>query len=368
VKTWDVIIVGGGVIGVSLARELRKHGAEVMIVERGEPGREASYAAAGMLAPNGNHLPPAIRKLAQASAEIFPEFIHELEDESGIKVDLREGALVTAEELDEASAAQELDQTALRRIEPCLEYRPGLQLAREERSVDPRALMLALLAAAKHRGIHIANGSKVFAIQRTDAELSVRSERAQHIAPVVVNCCGAWAGELPANGALPVRPVKGQMLSLAAPRRDLLNYVVRTAGVYLVPRSDGRILVGATIEEAGFDKRVDPNVMQKFHQLAANLVPDLGEARILEAWAGLRPGTPDDLPIMGKTSIDGYFVASGHFRNGILLAPITAVLMANLIRGVQPSFDITPFSPQRFAERSGTARSARELPRVRLVR
>jgi glycine oxidase len=245
-----------------------------------------------------------------------------------------------------------------------------LHFSGNEMSLDPRALMLALLRAAKHRAIHVANGSAVLDIVVTSAALTVKSERSAFIAPVVINCCGAWAGELRCDRGitLPVRPVKGQMLSLVAPRKDILKHVVRTAEVYLVPRSDGRILVGATVEEAGFDKRVNSDVIQRFHQLAANLVPELGEARILEAWAGLRPGTPDDLPLLGATAIPGYFVAAGHFRNGILLAPITAAIMADLVRRHPPALDIRPFSPERFTRASlELSQSAESFPRTRLA-
>ena len=139
------------------------------------------------------------------------------------------------------------------------------------------------------------------------------------------------------------------MLCLAAPSRTLLKHVVRSPEIYLIPRSDGRILVGTTVEEAGFDKRTDPATIQHFHRSAVAMVPDLRNAKILEDWAGLRPGTPDALPILGATSTPGYYVAAGHFRDGILLAPITAHIMAQVIAGNQPECDLTPFSPQRFA-------------------
>lgn len=351
-KTWDVIILGGGIIGVSLARELRKHGAGVLIVERSQPGREASWASAGMLAPSGSQLPEALAPLARASAQMFPEFAHELEDESRMHVDLRDqGTIVTAEEADERNALPELSEAELRALEPNLAYRPGLHVL-QERSVDPHALMTALVAAAKHRNVHFASGSPAQEVSSSGGQLSVKTERSAYLAPAVVNCCGAWSGLVVAGRpdylCVPVRPVKGQMLCLAASRRDFLKHTVRSAEVYLAPRSDGRILVGATVEEAGFDKRVQPEVIQKFHQLAANFAPELGEARMLEAWAGLRPGTADSLPVMGKTALPGYFVASGHFRNGILLAPVTAAIMANVVRGLESPFDLTPFSLDRF--------------------
>lgn len=349
-KTWDVIILGGGIIGMSLGRELRKHGADVLIVERSQPGREASWASAGMLAPSGSRLPEVLSSLTRASAQMFPEFVHELEDESGTRVDLRnQGTIVTAEEADKSNASPELSQSELRSLEPNLAYRSGLHFV-EERSVDPRALMSALVAAVKHRNVHFASGSPAVKIFDSGGQLAVKTERSEYLAPAVVNCCGAWSGMLAANQKIhvPVRPVKGQMLSLATPRRDFLKHTVRSTEVYLVPRSDGRILVGATLEEALFDKRVEPEVIQKFHQLAANFAPELGEARMLEAWAGLRPCTADNLPVMGKTTLPGYFVATGHFRNGILLAPVTAMIMADVVRGLESPFDLTPFSLKRF--------------------
>jgi glycine oxidase len=138
------------------------------------------------------------------------------------------------------------------------------------------------------------------------------------------------------------------MLAVAGESRDLLRHVIRAPEVYLVPRSDGRILIGATIEEAGYDKRVDAVTIQRMLRAAIRLVPALSEARMLEAWAGLRPGTPDSLPILGPTQTSGYFVATGHFRDGILLTPITAHVMARVIGGADPEYDLSPFSPNRF--------------------
>jgi glycine oxidase len=138
------------------------------------------------------------------------------------------------------------------------------------------------------------------------------------------------------------------MLCLAMPKRDLIKHVIRSPKAYLIPRSDGRLLVGATVEEAGFDKRTDADTMQRFHKAAIELVPQLADARILEDWAGLRPGTPDDLPILGASATPGYYVATGHFRDGILLAPITAKVMAHVVEGTEPKYDLKAFSPSRF--------------------
>ncbi|MFY9791953.1 MAG: FAD-dependent oxidoreductase, partial [Candidatus Sulfotelmatobacter sp.] len=166
-------------------------------------------------------------------------------------------------------------------------------------------------------------------------------------APTVVNCAGAWSSQIQPH-AFPTRPVKGQMLCLVAPR-TLLKHVIRTPEVYLIPRSDGRIIVGTTVEEAGFDKRTDVGTIQGLHRAAIAVVPELRNAKILEDWAGLRPGTPDALPILGATSMPGYYVATGHFRDGILLAPVTARVMAQVMDGRNPDYDLAAFSPDRFS-------------------
>ncbi len=350
-KTWDVIIIGGGIIGLSLSIALRKRGAKVLLVERGEPGREASHAAAGMLADCTLETPAALQPLATASARMYPEFVHELQDESGSDVDLRDdGTLVfpPPEHVYERPGftTESLLPSPLAELEPALAdpKRPAFYL--KERSVDPRALAAAALKAAKHRGVDISSGTAVTAVLLADGRVTgVSTDKTSYTAPVVVNCAGAWAGHFPPH-QFPTRPVKGQMLSVVGVAA--VRHVIRAPEVYLVPRSDGRILIGATVEEAGYDKRTDANTIQRMHQAAIRMVPALSGARVLEAWAGLRPGTPDDLPILGATVTPGYFVAAGHFRDGILLAPVTAQVMAQVITGLAPEHDLTAFTPQRF--------------------
>ena len=344
VKAWDVIIIGGGIIGLSLAIALRKRGAHVLIVERAEPGREASHAAAGMLADSLEDTPAALQALATASARMYPEFSHELHDESGIRVDLRDqGTLV----LDHPAGGSEgVSPLPLAELEPALAdpNRPAKLL--KERSVDPRALVAAALKAAKHREVDISTGTAVTAVVLSNGKVNgVSTDKTHYSAPVVVNCAGAWAGQISPH-RFPTRPVKGQMLSVVG--QPVLRHVIRTPEVYLVPRSDGRILIGATVEDAGYDKRTDSAIIHRLHQAAVRLVPALAQARILEAWAGLRPGTPDDLPILGATSTPGYFVAAGHFRDGILLAPVTAHVMAQVVTGASPEYDLAAFAPGRF--------------------
>ena len=354
VKTWDVIVIGGGIIGLSLAIALRKRGATVLVVERGEPGREASHAAGGMLVDCSAETPPALQPLALASARMYPEFTYELEAESGLKVDLRDQGTIVfppAEHVHERPGftLASLLPAPLGELEPALAEpdRPAFYL--KERSVDPRALVRAALETAKRRGTDFSAGNMVTAVNLSDGRATgVTTSKTTFRASKVVNCGGAWSSQI-APHAFPTRPVKGQMLCLIMPARTLLKHVVRSPEAYLIPRSDGRLLVGATVEEAGFDKRTDPTTIRRLHHAAMALVPKLGDAKILEDWAGLRPGTPDALPILGATATPGYYVATGHFRDGILLAPITAEIMAAVMEGRQPDYNLAPFSPARFS-------------------
>ncbi len=355
VKTWDVIIIGGGIIGPSLSIALRKRGASVLVVERAEPGREASHAAGGMLVDCPLETPAVLQPLATASARLYPEFAYELEVESGMKVDLRDFGTILLPSTEHirhpALRASALLPVRLAEAEPALAesgfpLRPAFYL--KERSVDPRALTAAAWKTAKNRGVDFSSGDEVTAVTvAEDRAAGVTTVKTAFHAAKVVNCAGAWSGQI-APHAFPTRPVKGQMLCLVMPSRALLKHVVRSPEAYLIPRSDGRLLVGATVEEAGFDKRTDLATIQRLHHAALALVPELRNARILEDWAGLRPGTPDALPILGETQTPGYYVATGHFRDGILLAPITAEVMAALIEGRVPEFDLTAFSPARF--------------------
>lgn len=353
-KSWDVIIVGGGIIGLSLAIALRKRAARVLVVERGEPGREASHAAGGMLVDCPLETPPALQPLASASARMYPEFAHELEIESGMKVDLRSHGTILFLSREHLRSPQ-LRDAALSRVlleewEPAINRSMSDPFYLKERSVDPRALSAAALKTAKNRGVDFSSGDPVTEVNLSDGRVSgVTTTKTSFLAEKVVNCAGAWAGQI-APHAFPTRPVKGQMLCLVMPTRALLKHVIRSPKAYLIPRSDGRLLVGATVEEAGFDKRTDASTIKNFQRTAVELVPQLAEAKILEDWAGLRPGTPDALPILGATSTPGYYVATGHFRDGILLAPITAKVMAALIEGRKPQQDLSAFSPQRFAK------------------
>jgi len=350
-KNWDVIVIGGGIIGLSLSIELRKKGARVLVIERGEPGREASHAAGGMLVDCALETPPALQPVATASARMYPEFAHELEIESGTKVDLRDQGTILFPPAEHAtpSAFSALTPAQLAELEPALSEVKDPAFFVKERSVDPKALTAAAIKTAKNRGVDFSSGDSVTAVNLSDGHVTgVTTNKTSFLASSVVNCAGAWSGQV-GPVAFPTRPVKGQILCLVMPSRMLLKHVIRSPRVYLIPRSDGRLLVGATIEEAGFDKRTDASTIQRLHQAAIALVPKLLDAQIHDAWAGLRPGTPDTLPILGATETPGYYVATGHFRDGILLAPITAQVMAEVITGNQCNYDLTGFSPRRFS-------------------
>ena len=354
--TWDAVIVGAGVIGLSLARRLRQENLRVLLIDKGEPGREASYAAGGMIAHCDPHLPDALKPLALASAAMYPEFARALQDESGESPDLRdqgtlaffaEGEAATCEGV-RVSAADELVA-----LEPGMALRqPGYFLP--ESSVDPRALCSALLKAARHRGVDVVTGSPVIRVEVQNGRATgVRTSHSTYGAGTVVNCAGAWASQIEPMG-LPTRPAKGQMVCVVPGPEDAshglpVQHVVRTPEIYIIPRSDRRILLGATLEDAGFDKRTDVGTIERLYKAAAGVVPKIGDMRIHDAWAGLRPASPDGLPMLGATTLPGYFAATGHYRDGIMLAPITAEVMTQIILGKASEFDLSAFTPTRFA-------------------
>jgi glycine oxidase len=354
VRSWDAIIIGGGIIGVSLAIALRKEGLRALIVERGEPGREASHAAAGMLVGAGDEISPTLKPLAAESARMYPEFVHELEDESGVKIDFREqGTILVSRDSHLPQNVKRISPKEIRALEPALRFEDDDRSCAAylpESSVDPRALIAAAVKAAKHREVDISSGSEVESLMVEAGRVAgVRTTKAAYHSKIAVNCAGAWAGQIPPF-QFPVRPVKGQMLAVVG--GPPLKHVIRGDKVYLVPRGDGKIVIGSTLEDAGFDKQVHVDTIEKLFQAAVDLVPELATARLHEAWAGLRPGTPDELPILGETAIREYFVASGHYRDGILLAPVTAKVMSDLVLGKSSDREISTFAPSRFSSKT----------------
>lgn len=348
-NSWDVIIAGAGIIGVSLALELRERGATVLVLDKAEAGSEASSAAAGILAAGGFETPPALGPLALESARMFPEYVRKLETLSGIKTDfLQHGTIVFQDSASTAPAQyKKLGSDDLRRLEPSLQNPGHEAFFVQEDTVDPRLLMQAALAAAQKIGVEIRGNTEVLELR--SAGNNVEVEMAGTTSPIrggaAVNCQGAWAGA-------PVKPRKGQMLYVRPERKNLLQHVIHAPEVYIVPRSSGKILIGATVEDVGFDKTVATSTIQQFRSAAGEYLPELGSSPIVESWAGLRPGTPDDLPILGATDMPKVFAATGHFRNGILLAPVTAKIMASLIMGQSVESEISSFSPARFGHKN----------------
>ncbi len=322
----------------------------MLVVERRELGGEASSAAGGMLAWCDPHLPEAARGLAALSAACYGEFVGEIEEASGISVDLRTTGTIV---VDEGKPAAFLTECRKLSAGDLVALEPGLRVGSKsvqwwpEWNVDPRRLMACLSAACRARGVAVKTGLAVTEIVAGRRRaVGVRTPAAEFRAGAVVNCAGAWASQIGSGiepSPSPTRPVKGQMLAVDG--GGSLRHVVRAPEVYLIPRSDGTVVVGATVEEAGFDKEIRPEAIERLRAAAVALLPGLGAVR--EVWAGLRPRSMDGMPILGETSLPGYFVASGHFRDGILLAPGTARVMAGLMSGENSGLE--ELSPKRFS-------------------
>jgi glycine oxidase len=352
-QSYDAVIVGGGVVGLACAWRAVQAGARVAVVERSRPPAGATRVAAGMLAPVGELAfgEPELLKMTLAAAELYPGFVAELEAAGGREVGhRREGALHVALDRDEAAELRRVHE--LQRslglgaewLPPrrCRELEPGLTpsfaggvFAPGEGSVDPRALTEALLAALSGApGAALWTGSGVEeALFEGGRIAGVRTESGEELlAPATVLATGAWsgaAGWLPEEARPPVRPVKGQILELRSPDGVApCTRIVASERVYLAPRGDGRLIVGATVEERGFDTTVTAGGVHELLREAYRLLPEVAELELVEAAAGLRPGTPDNLPLVGPSPVDGLLWATGHYRNGILLAPLAAERLA----------------------------------------
>jgi len=363
----DVAIAGGGIIGLSIAFELASRGASVRVYDSAEPARAASWAAAGMLAPLTERLADdAMQALCEASLRRYPAFASAIANAGGVDPYLSlDGILHTAyddaslERLAARGAVLEaaghratlLDRAETLLAEPALgKHVRGALLVEGEGQIDNRRLGRALAAACRARGVRIHTGIEHLRIE-CDARrvLGVRSSAGYVPAGAIVNAAGAWAAQLegvPQNCVPTVRPVKGQMLAIEIPK-GFMRHTIWVPGGYLVPRRDGRLLVGATVEEAGYDARVTSGGIASLLRAALDAAPALSAFSVSETWAGLRPGTPDERPYVCATPLHGYYLAAGHYRNGILLAPETATLVAGMVEGAAagpPSFTLERFS------------------------
>jgi glycine oxidase len=361
-RSYDAIVVGAGVIGLACAWRAARRGARVAVLDRAQPPAGATRVAAGMLAPVGelSFGEPELLEMTLAAAAFYPGFVAELENATGMSAGYAcQGALHVALDRDEAAELRRVhDLQRSLRLEAewlpprrCRELEPGLTTsfnggvhAPGEGSVDPRKLTAALLAAlAGEEEVELRVGAGepaevVAPLLEGERLVGVRTAAGEELrAAWTVLAAGAWSGRaewLPQPARPPVRPVKGQILELrSADGPPPCTRILASERVYLVPRPDGRLIVGATVEERGFDTRVTGGGVHELLREAYRLLPDVAEMELVEAMAGLRPGTPDNLPIVGPGALDGLLLATGHYRNGILLAPLTGEAVAALLDG-----------------------------------
>jgi glycine oxidase len=375
-RSYDAIVVGAGIIGLSCAWRVAQRGARVLVLDREQPPAGATRVAAGMLAPVGELTfgEPELLEMTLASAALYPEFIAELERASGKETGYaRRGALHIALDRDEATELRRIHDfqrslgLAAEWLAPrrCRELEPGLAPsltggvhAAGEAAIDPRALTGALLEALAAHGVEVRSGAEISeVIQVRQRICGVRTSAGEELrATALVLAAGAWSGcaaWLPPSSRPPIRPVKGQIITLGASEKDApCERIVASERVYLVPRDDGRLIVGATVEERGFDCTVTAGGVHELLREAYRLLPDSAEMELVEAIAGLRPCTPDNLPLIGHGALEGLILATGHFRNGILLAPLTASGVAELLDSDRLSEAIAAANPERFARAS----------------
>ena len=387
-ETAEVVIIGGGVIGLSIARALKQRGArDVMLIERAQPGTEASWAAGGILGPQLEaDQDDAFFELACASRDLYPEFADSLREETGIDVELDlTGTLYlgfTKEDEEELSRRHQwqarrgfrvewLTGDEARAVEPDVSgnIRCALRFPNDFQ-VENRKLVEALAAASEQSGVRLIRGCEGarIAIERGRVR-GVETSVGFVAAHTVVLAAGAWTSLIDSPDvvlpSIEIEPVRGQMLCFQTAPQEFGHVLYTTRG-YLVPRRDGRVLAGSTLEHAGFDKSITKEGAASIKSMAFEIAPVLKNLPFIDSWAGLRPRATDDLPVLGPCrKIEGLIYATGHYRNGILLAPITGELIADLIvRGATPRF-IDAFSPDRFASeaRPGLPRRAARLGR-----
>ena len=363
----EIIIIGGGVIGLSIARALALRGVrDVTVIERGEFGREASWAAGGILAPQVEaDGADDFFRLASASRDLYPQFAEALLNETGIDIELdRTGTLYVAftqaEEAEfrarldwqrsEGLAVEWLSGDEARALEPALanDVRCALRFPNDVQ-VENRRLVEALLVSNRKLGVRLIDQCEAKSMRVTAGQVSgVETLREFISSRMVVMAAGAWTSAIGPTTGVDVEPVRGQMLCFR-PELKLVRHVVYSSRGYLIPRRDGRLIAGSTSERVGFDKQVTRDGITAIRSMAAEIAPQVATLRLIDSWAGFRPRAQDDSPVLGPfAEIDGLGYATGHYRNGILLAPITGELVAETIISKSVSPLIVPFSPNRF--------------------
>lgn len=364
-----VVIVGAGVAGLSIGWRLRQAGVDVTVLERAQAGQGATWASAGMIAATAEHqhAQSPEGELAYRARAMWPDFAREIEDSSGMKIGYAEsGSLMVAMTEDETAryVARTADDPELevlsasdaRAMEPMLsDSVAGALWASKEAHVDNRALGQALVRAFVGAGGVLTVNEAVVSFEIRDGRaVAARGALGLHEADAFILAAGAWSGlidGLPPDALPPVKPIKGEMLAFEPPKGVALpTHVVWGNEVYLVPRGD-RLLVGATLEDAGFDTGVTAAAEDWLSCRAISVMPSLRQWRIADHWAGLRPGSPDGLPLLGPSLVSGLFIASGQYRNGILFAPVVAEILSGLVLGRPIGF--ASFDPRRFARARG---------------
>lgn len=363
----DVVIIGAGIIGCASAYELAAAGATVHVIDTRRVGQGASQASAGVLAPYiEGHESSDLRSLGRRSLDLYDAFITRVSADSGSTLQYdRSGTIEVAFEEDEVAEhratadalgrdgieARVLDADTIRELEPLASTgaRGGLLIGIHG-FVGVPDLMEALSTAAVRKGARFTLDTRVIAIREAGGRIALDTERGTLTPDVVVHAAGSWAGQISIAGADPihVKPIRGQLLHLAWPTAQLLRHVVWGAECYIVPWRNGRVLVGATVEDAGFDERPTAAGVRDLLEAACTLVPHLWQASFAEVRVGLRPQSPDALPIVGRSGVvPGLIYATGHYRNGVLLAPLTAALVKNLVLGNSDDPALTSLAPSR---------------------
>lgn len=350
----DICIAGAGIIGLTLALELHARGMSVIVAESGNPMEQASTAAAGMLAADDPHNPAELSALSHFSISLYPGFLAQIHELSGIDVPFQTHRTLQAIAGNAAPVIPPELRVELQReglTEISLAPSSGFAFL-TERSIDPRQLAPALIAAVRATSIRAIYNSPILSSTSSGEAVMIQTAASSIAAAHFIDCTGAWANSLEPGGLFKAVPIKGQMLALRMPRDLPLRTVLRTEDIYIVPRTAGpragHAIVGATVEDIGFDKTVEPHAIESLHQRAAALIPGLAHAAIVDAWAGLRPASADRLPLIGAhPTRPHHWLATGHYRNGILLAPATARIVAELLSHEQPSLSIDAFRPYR---------------------
>ncbi len=363
-STPDCLIVGGGLIGMLTARTLHRCGLRVCVLERGHAGGESSWAGGGILSPLYPwRYPQAVNVLATWSRQVYPQLAEDLAATTGIDPEWTPSGLLILEDGEEKPAhtwAQEwqealevVDEVCCRELEPAVGAVPdrSLWLPAVAQIRNPRLLRALRAELRSTAGIELLEGVEVVQISYRNAHVEGVSTAAgdRYRAPNVVVAGGAWSGTLLARLGvrLPVYPVRGQMLLYRA-QPTLVRHIILSQGRYVIPRRDGYILVGSSVEEVGFDRSITSTVREDLQAAAARMIPALAEQPLVRQWAGLRPGAPAGIPYIGAVpGIAGLYVNCGHFRNGVVLGPASARLLADLLTGVPPEVDPAPYDPGR---------------------